>query len=212
MDSKGKEKIMKKQIEPDEVVGGAIAIYNNVWQDYAEDINSIRFILEDKNLGVDFKPSGIMDDIDNKINSEKLVRTSSEMFITGSSHKSIHLKNMHKKSSEIIDSSIESYKKLFSIENQIFNIEGFQLLKYENGGYFKEHYDSSAQLKRAISVLIYLNDDYEGGEIEFVNFGIKIKPKAGTLILFPSNYPYKHAAHPVTSGTKYVIVTWLHER
>jgi predicted 2-oxoglutarate/Fe(II)-dependent dioxygenase YbiX len=61
-------------------------------------------------------------------------------------------------------------------------------------------------------VLIYLNDDYEGGEIEFVNFDIKIKPKAGTLIMFPSNYPYSHIAHPVISGTKYAVSTFLHER
>jgi predicted 2-oxoglutarate/Fe(II)-dependent dioxygenase YbiX len=59
---------------------------------------------------------------------------------------------------------------------------------------------------------VYLNDDYEGGEVEFVNFGIKIKPQPGMLLLFPSTYPYAHIAHPVTSGVKYAIVTWIHDR
>ena len=36
--------------------------------------------------------------------------------------------------------------------------------------------------------------------------------QTGMLLLFPSNYPYAHIAHHVTSGTKYAIVTWLHDR
>ena len=34
----------------------------------------------------------------------------------------------------------------------------------------------------------------------------------GMVILFPSNYAYRHIAHPVTSGTKYAIVTWIKDR
>jgi predicted 2-oxoglutarate/Fe(II)-dependent dioxygenase YbiX len=65
---------------------------------------------------------------------------------------------------------------------------------------------------RVVSAILYLNDDYEGGHLEFPNFGIKIKPQAGMLILFPSNYAYTHAAHPVTKGTKYALVTWIRDR
>jgi predicted 2-oxoglutarate/Fe(II)-dependent dioxygenase YbiX len=60
--------------------------------------------------------------------------------------------------------------------------------------------------------LLYLNDDYSGGELEFRNFQLKISPKKGMLLLFPSNFAYAHIAHPVTSGTKYAFVTWLHDR
>jgi len=65
---------------------------------------------------------------------------------------------------------------------------------------------------RSISALCYLNSDYEGGEIEFVNFGVKIKPESGMMILFPSNYAYMHIAHPVISGIKYALVTWIRDR
>jgi predicted 2-oxoglutarate/Fe(II)-dependent dioxygenase YbiX len=65
---------------------------------------------------------------------------------------------------------------------------------------------------RCISCIAYLNSDYEGGEIEFVNFGVKIKPQPGMLIIFPSNFAYRHIAHPVTSGTKYNLVTWIKDR
>jgi hypothetical protein len=203
---------MNKQIEPDKIIGGAIAIYEDVWLDYKESIKNIESMMKDKGLNINFEPSSVLGDIDNKINSQNLIRTSSNINITSYVHKNEHLKSIDKKCNNIIDSALEKYKELFLIDTEIFNVEGFQLLRYGVGGQYKAHHDAYPAVKRAVSVLIYLNDDYEGGEIEFINFDLKIKPKAGTLILFPSNYPYKHIAHPVTSGTKYVLVTWLHER
>jgi hypothetical protein len=203
---------MNKQIEPDKIIGGAIAIYENVWLDYQESIKNIESMMKDKGLNINFEPSSVLGDIDNKRNSQNLIRTSSNINITSYVHKNEHLKRIDEKCNNIIDSALEKYKELFLIDTEIFNVEGFQLLRYGVGGQYKAHHDAYPAVKRAVSVLIYLNDDYEGGEIEFINFDLKIKPKAGTLILFPSNYPYKHIAHPVTSGTKYVLVTWLHER
>lgn len=203
---------MNKQIEPDKIVGGAIAIYENVWLDYKESIENVESIVKDKSLNIDFQPSIVLDDIDNKRNSQNLIRTSSNIVITSYVHKNEHLNNIDKKCNNIIDSALKKYKEIFLIDDEIFNVEGFQMLKYEVGGQYKAHHDAYPAAKRSVSVVIYLNDDYKGGEIEFTNFDLKIKPKAGTLILFPSNYPYKHISHPVTSGTKYVLVTWLHER
>jgi predicted 2-oxoglutarate/Fe(II)-dependent dioxygenase YbiX len=57
---------------------------------------------------------------------------------------------------------------------------------------------------------MYLNDNYEGGEIEFVNSGIKIKPEAGSIIFFPSNFLYVHEVHPITSGFRYSMPHWYH--
>ena len=90
--------------------------------------------------------------------------------------------------------------------------EEYGCIKYATGTEYKAHYDSGTEMGRIISALVYLNDDYEGGELEFPWFGIKIKPKAGMLILFPSNFAYRHIAHPVKSGTKYALVTWIRDR
>jgi hypothetical protein len=86
--------------------------------------------------------------------------------------------------------------------------EGWQLLKYGADNYFVNHYDDSKQYPRTVSMSFYLNDDYEGGEIEFSRFNLKIKPKANQAIFFPSNYVYNHTVHPVTSGTRYAVVGW----
>jgi predicted 2-oxoglutarate/Fe(II)-dependent dioxygenase YbiX len=88
--------------------------------------------------------------------------------------------------------------------------EGYSVLKYTEGTEYKQHYDCGGEHKeRVVSMLLYLNDDYEGGELEFPFFGIKYKPSAGDIIFFPSDYAFSHIAHPVTSGIKYALVTWL---
>jgi hypothetical protein len=58
-------------------------------------------------------------------------------------------------------------------------------------------------------LVCYLNDNYEGGELSFRLQGLKIKPKAGDMYVFPSNYMYPHVAEKVTSGIKYSLVTML---
>ena len=87
--------------------------------------------------------------------------------------------------------------------------EGWQLMKYGQGHHFGNHIDDSKSFPRTFSISYYLNDDYEGGEIEFPRFDIKIKPKANQAIIFPANYVYNHVVHPVTSGTRYTIVNWF---
>jgi predicted 2-oxoglutarate/Fe(II)-dependent dioxygenase YbiX len=103
------------------------------------------------------------------------------------------------------------YAQKFNINENLYH-ESYQALKYRPGEFYKAHYDGGTESGRSISAIVYLNDDYEGGEIEFTNFKIKLKPEKGMLILFPSNYAYTHIAHPVTKGTKYSLVTWIHDR
>jgi predicted 2-oxoglutarate/Fe(II)-dependent dioxygenase YbiX len=55
-------------------------------------------------------------------------------------------------------------------------------------------------------MVYYPNDDYEGGELDFIHFGVKIKPRAGQLFLFPSGYSYEHKVHPVTGGNPRITV------
>jgi predicted 2-oxoglutarate/Fe(II)-dependent dioxygenase YbiX len=103
------------------------------------------------------------------------------------------------------------YQEKYQIHEPLFH-EPYQALKYQTGTEYKAHYDGNTTSGRFLSAITYLNDDYNGGELEFPNFGVKIKPREGDLVLFPSNYAYAHIAHPVTSGTKYAIVTWIHDR
>ena len=59
-----------------------------------------------------------------------------------------------------------------------------------------------------LAAIIYINDAYEGGELCFPDFDLQIKPKAGTLILFPSNSDFKHSVNEVKSGNRFTVATW----
>jgi len=83
------------------------------------------------------------------------------------------------------------------------------LLKYEKTGHLPAHQDQGIST-RVLSVLLYLNDDYEGGEIEFQNSDLLIKPDPGSILFFPSNFLYVHEVHPVTNGIRYALPNWYH--
>jgi len=68
--------------------------------------------------------------------------------------------------------------------------------------FFDEDQEDGTNL--ALSLVIYLNDDCEGGEIEFREQGILLKPEAGSMIIFPSKRPYFHEAKQVAKGFKYM--------
>ena len=68
--------------------------------------------------------------------------------------------------------------------------------------------------KQILTFTIYLNDDYEGGEVDFVNEKNKnlivYKPKKGDLTIFPSGQPFWHGARGVISGNnKFFIRTFI---
>jgi hypothetical protein len=78
------------------------------------------------------------------------------------------------------------------------------LRKWTSGSGMGPHCDSyDGDTDLAFSMIIYLNDDYEGGEINFPNHGVSVKPEPGSLIIFPSQEPYLHAVKKVISGERY---------
>lgn len=87
--------------------------------------------------------------------------------------------------------------------------EATNYVKYGSGQHFQEHHDHGYSYNCVVSIVAFPNDGYEGGELFFRLQNINIKPKAGDLYIFPSNFMYPHRAMPVKSGTKYSMVTML---
>lgn len=87
--------------------------------------------------------------------------------------------------------------------------KNMHLLKYDYSGYLPAHQDQGVST-RVLSVLLYLNNDYEGGELEFKQSNIKIKPEPGSVLFFPSNFLYIHEVHPITKGPRYALPNWYH--
>lgn len=106
-----------------------------------------------------------------------------------------------------IEPCLNEYKYFYGAGVESY--EDAQLLRYGVGQKFINHIDDSPRLTRRISLTYYLNDEYEGGDVEFDKFGLRFKAKKNQLLLFPSNYVYNHQVHPVTDGLRYVIVQWM---
>ena len=65
--------------------------------------------------------------------------------------------------------------------------------------------------KRYLAFLIYLNDDFKGGETTFPYNKLTIKPETGKVLVFPPTWQYPHSGLPVKSGNpKYIMSTYLH--
>ncbi len=100
--------------------------------------------------------------------------------------------------------------------------EACSILRYSPSQQYKRHVDNltpgSHRIREAergiptrdVSIVGYLNDDFEGGETFFDRQKIKIKPKKGSAIVFPSYYTHPHQAMIVRSGRKYSWTNWLY--
>jgi len=83
--------------------------------------------------------------------------------------------------------------------------------KYKETDNFRWHCDDwiwrneAPRLRRILSTITYLNDDYDGGETEFSN-GRLIKPESGKTLIFPSFWSFPHRGLPVESGEKHILV------
>jgi predicted 2-oxoglutarate/Fe(II)-dependent dioxygenase YbiX len=191
-------------------LAGNIEIFENYWS--REECASI---IETTNLVCDDPQSGFCWDKATTIGQghDQQARTNWHLGVTHAMqvYGNEYMKHLHNKMNDLLVDAGTSYCLRQGI-NEHFWQEGYNMLKYSSGEEYKVHYDGATETGRHVSAILYLNDEYEGGEIEFPAFKIKIKPQAGMLIMFPSNFAYRHVAHPVISGTKYAMVTWLHDR
>jgi predicted 2-oxoglutarate/Fe(II)-dependent dioxygenase YbiX len=104
--------------------------------------------------------------------------------------------------------AIKKYNEKFD-NCKIQEDSGYELLRYKEGQFYTTHIDSFKDRPRAVSCSFILNDDYEGGEFAFFDRELVYKLKKGSCIMFPSNFMYPHEIMPVTSGTRYSIITWF---
>lgn len=108
------------------------------------------------------------------------------------------------------------HRDIFLLQPMGFGAEGrwkpsgvnpcFRISRYLPGEHFAQHcdgmYTNDDGECSIYSLVLYLNDEFEGGELEFPNSSFQFKPSAGTAVLFPHDMP--HAALEVLQGTKFV--------
>ena len=133
------------------------------------------------------------------------------------------------------DPTVKTIFKRFSeqFNFDVANVEDLQVVRYIPGGFYNDHHDSCCDDtphcrdfvkksgQRVLTILIYLNDEFEGGHTNFKNLNINLKAKPlGGIVFHPlqlggGNFCHPNALHrgtPVTSGVKYICNVWVRER
>ena len=115
---------------------------------------------------------------------------------------------------ETFDRSVSRIKEEIerSFRLEVYPESGYSVTTYVEGNGLIAHFDGVEQVPtpnghahRDISSVLYLNDNFVGGITSFDIQGIDIKPKAGTLILFPGTEPFTHSVSVLESGLRYII-------
>ena len=117
------------------------------------------------------------------------------------------------------------------VEQPTANFEVMNLLSYQPGEEYRPHHDYmdpaaegfqqelAERGQRVATFLVYLNDDFEGGETSFPDVDLKFRGTAGDALFFISASPdgtidtrTRHAGLPPASGTKWLLSQWVRNR
>ena len=136
------------------------------------------------------------------------VKKSTDMVISG--------KDSWKDIDELLFTSLakalSGVKKQFDFFTGPFKDIGYAVQRTKPGEFFHWHVDSGSHQfsDRQLVAIWYLNDVVgPGGETEFLNQDVKIKPEAGKLILFPPFWTHEHRGVTLQKGIKYIATTWV---
>jgi predicted 2-oxoglutarate/Fe(II)-dependent dioxygenase YbiX len=135
------------------------------------------------------------------------------------------LKNSKGKEHDIymnIDNAIKDVLLDYKIKTKkdIGSPQSYGIARYFPGKEMGKHVDfdlksmdrKELSLVPTISSVLYLNNDYIGGEIEFPHQEVFIKPSAGSMIVFPSTDPFYHKSNKTETGYKYVVPIFCYKK
>ncbi len=102
----------------------------------------------------------------------------------------------------------------FRLANEIYP-DCISLVRWLPGDYQEPHADGEEAgghvhpfSWRKYAALIYLNGDFEGGNLYFPNKKIRVKPLPKSLVIFPGTMEYMHEVEEITSGTRYTLASF----
>jgi Rps23 Pro-64 3,4-dihydroxylase Tpa1-like proline 4-hydroxylase len=125
----------------------------------------------------------------------------------------IQSENLPEEIIQILNSVFEVvYKKsvyLYDVEINPFHKSALHLVKFVKGFYLVPHVDTLSSEGNHIASVYYINDDYTGGEINFPEHNLEIKPKPNSLIIFPGNENYLHEVREILDSNRYSSAMWL---
>jgi len=120
-------------------------------------------------------------------------------------------KNYNLENEVVTHSIIEKLSHFVKLVDPSLEASGLKTLqRMQEGIQLKAHTDQDTDPSIRYATIIYINDNYNGGELFFTNKDIEIKPKAGSLIVFPGTNEFNHGVRHVQAGPiRYVLVGFI---
>lgn len=120
-------------------------------------------------------------------------------------------KNLNMSSHQWTQSFFHRLNDLVLKNNPKLWLSGFKTFqRMQQGVELKSHGDQTTDPSVQYAAIVYLNDDYVDGEFFLENKNIELKPKPGTLLIFPGNIEFEHGVRVVGNGPiRYVIVGFI---
>jgi hypothetical protein len=81
--------------------------------------------------------------------------------------------------------------------------------KYTEGSFMLPHIDGGVGIVPSFTALLWFNEDFEGGELEFPDLGLIVKPETGSVLVFPSMS--EHGVKTLISGERFVTSAYLYQ-
>ena len=123
--------------------------------------------------------------------------------------------DLQEETNKILDEGLklymEQYPSLGSCHNFYSHIVKVQRTPPKGGFHIWHCERGQTDMGRCLVWTIYLNDVPNGeGETEFLEYGIKIKPKKGTVCFFPADWTHSHRGNAVYTHNKYIATGWYY--
>ena len=186
-------------------LGNNIFMYNNVMGEDLDILKEVDSIFVNYNIG-------FADSTMNAGDYDKSLRSCTVFSLYTNKEEDADYNNLKKILNKKIDIAVSKCILDFIKKTgiKIKEREPWEVLKYEKGQMVTWHCDDGEVHPSKVSFVYYINDDYEGGEIQFKNkvYTMPIKPSKDSLIIFPSGIDYIHRVLPVTAGTKYSVISF----
>ena len=159
-------------------------------------------------------------DVINKKEHEKLLSDCKNLKFTGGSNDPDNFWfNRIADNSENDEETTEILKKIFliakkSIESKydikiVNKKNSYNITVWRPAMSMHAHYDDADYKDYNFAALFYINDNYHGGEINFINLNKIIKPKANSLLIFPGHETYTHEVKTIINGHRYTSSLWF---
>jgi hypothetical protein len=120
---------------------------------------------------------------------------------------------------EIKNGIVDAVASVHDIDPKIVSQIGYHTQKWEPGAYARIHSDntdeegnSGAFTRSRYAAFLYLNDDFEGGMLQFPGQDLSIQPKVGMLAAFDGGFNNMHEVTLITSGVRYTIGSFWDDR